>query len=119
ALAGAGAEVCGEPRDVFPPLGERRHAQRDDLEAIEQVVAEAPIPYGGREVDVARRDQPDVRAHRLRGAERVVLLRLEELQQLRLGGEWHGADLVEEERTVLRSGHLSVDAAGCGRAAPG
>ena len=34
-------EVLGEERDVLPPLAQGRRADRDDLEAVEEVLAEA------------------------------------------------------------------------------
>src|SRR5439155_1017364 len=40
ALAGAGAEVRRQLGNVLAPLGERRHTNGQDLEAVEQVLAE-------------------------------------------------------------------------------
>ena len=35
-------QVVGELRNVLAPLAERRHAQRDHVEAMEELLAEAP-----------------------------------------------------------------------------
>src|SRR5438067_737317 len=77
--------------------GERRDAERDDLEAVEEIVAEPPLTHRDAEIAVRGGEDTHVGVHRLRGAERVVLLRLEKLEKLRLRGERHGAHLVEEE----------------------
>src|SRR5207248_1005165 len=53
-----------------------------------------------------------VGADGLRGAERIVLLRLQQLEQLRLRRERDGADLVEEERAVLGRRDLPVEPSG-------
>src|SRR5207245_1774405 len=45
-----------------------------------------------------------------RAAERVVLLRLQEVEELRLRGVRELADLIEEERAALRALDLALDA---------
>ena len=36
-------EVLGEQRDVLAPLAQRRQRDRDDVDAVEQVLAEPPV----------------------------------------------------------------------------
>ena len=86
------------------------HADGDDLEAIEEVLAERAALDGGLQIRVRRRDDADVRALGLRRAEREVLERLEELQQLRLCVQGKRVDLVEEERAAVRGRDLAEDA---------
>src|SRR5213594_4982781 len=109
-LARLRAEERGEERDVLAPLGERRDADRQHLQSVEEVLAEAALGDRVLEVEVGRRDDAHVRALRLRAAERVVLLRLQEMEELRLRGMRELADLVEEERAALRAFDLALDA---------
>src|SRR5581483_575535 len=115
ALARGAAEVARQLWDVVRSLRERRDADRKHLEAIEQILAEALLRDRRLQVDVRRRDDADVGALRLRRAERVVLLRVDQVQELRLRRDRQLADLVEEERPALGGGHLAVHAPGRGR----
>ena len=94
---------------------ERRHAHRQHLQAVEEVLAEtpclAPRPRGRCWSRRSRARRPCAAPC----AEREVLLRLQQLEQLRLRRERELADLVEEQRAVLGRGHLARDAARRGR----
>src|SRR5581483_8047854 len=107
-LARAVTEVLGQLDDVLAALGERWHADRHDLEAVEEVFPEAVLADRRREVVIARSDDTDVGTDRLRPGERVVLLRLEELEELLLRADVEVADLVEEERAVLGGRDLAL-----------
>jgi len=109
-LARLRAEERGEEGDVLPPLGERRDADREHLEAVEEILADAALGDRLLEVDVGRGDDAQVRAQRLRAAERGVLLRLQEVEELRLRRVRELADLVEEERAALGAFDLARDA---------
>ena len=85
-LARLRAEERGEERDVLAPLGERRDADREHLQAVEEVLAEPALRDRLLQVGVGRGDDPHVRAQRPRAAERVVLLRVQEVEELRLRG---------------------------------
>ena len=74
--------------------------QADDAEAVEEVLAEAPLADQRVEVGVGGDDQADVDAARLRIANRVNLVRFQEAQQLGLDVEAGIADLVEEQRAA-------------------
>ena len=71
-----------------------------DLQAIEQVLAEAALRDQLLEVGVGGGDDADVDLDRVRLAERVDFLVLEEAQQLGLHVEADVADLVEEQRAA-------------------
>ena len=109
-LAGLRDEEVDEVVDVLGARGEGRDPYGDDLEAIEQVLAERAPLDGGLQIRVRRCDDANVRALRLRRAEREVLERLEELQELRLRVQRKSVDLVEEERAAVGSRHLAEDA---------
>ena len=63
-------EVLGEERDVLAALAQRRHADGEDLEAVVEVLAEAPLGDLLLEVAVRRRDDAHVDALLLRRADR-------------------------------------------------
>ena len=71
------------------------------------------------EIGVARGDDAHVRPDRFRATERVVLSRLEEVEELRLRGERELADLVEKKRASLGGRHLPLDAPRRRRVRPG
>src|SRR6266853_997842 len=96
-----GHEVCDEGRQVLLPLTERRHLDRDDVQAVVEILPEPArrdalgqvLVGGGEDTDV----HPDgvLAPHPLEG------LLLESAQHLGLGLEAHVADLVKEEGALI------------------
>ena len=86
-----------EERNVLRALAQRRHADREDGEAVVEVAAEAPLADLFAEVAIRRRDDAHVHLDRPRAAEALELAGLEDAQELRLQLERQLADLVEEE----------------------
>ena len=115
ACGGAGHDAVQQRRDVAAALVEARDADRHDCEAVVEVGPEAAVGDALVEVDVGRRDDPDVGGAGLGGAERVVDAVLEELQELGLGAGGELADLVEEERAAVCRLDLARAGAGGGR----
>ncbi len=107
--------------DVAGALAQRRHAQREDVEAVVEVVAELAGGDLGFQVDMRRGDHPHVECLDLIGAERLDLLFLQHAQQLGLQRQGQVADLVEEQRAAV--GHLEFAdarlAVGAGKGAGG
>ena len=95
-------EVIAEQRDVFGPLAQRRHAQRDRVDAEVQVLAQAALTQRHLEVDVGRADQSEIDRDQAIAADRPILALLQHAQQLRLQVRRHLADLVEQQRAALR-----------------
>src|SRR5581483_1430583 len=95
-------EAPGERQDVLPPLAQRRHRDLDDVQAIEEVLAESSGRDVALEVAVRGREDAHVRAPRAGLADPLERLVLEEAQELRLQARRHLGDLVEEERAALR-----------------
>jgi hypothetical protein len=94
-------EVCCEERDIFAAGAEGRQLQADDVEAVEEVFAEAALADGVLQVDVGGGDDADVDLDLLHAAEMHEAAVLEDAQNLGLHVHAHGADLVEEESTAV------------------
>src|SRR5262245_1499168 len=101
-LAGLAQEVRHEQRDVLAALAERRHFDRDHVEPVEQVLAEALLPDRQLQLLMRGRDHAHVHLDRVRGADRLEGAVLEHAQQLHLQVGAHVADLVQEERPTVR-----------------
>ena len=102
ALAACTQEVADQIADVLQPLAQRRHAERHDVQAVEQVLAEQAL------LDLRSSDSRWVaammrtsRLDRRAPADGGVLALLQHAQQPRLRVERHVADLVEEQRAAL------------------
>jgi hypothetical protein len=100
-----------EPRDVRgAALAQRRELEREYGEPVVEVLAEAPGPDGGPQVDVGRGDDPDVDLELARAAEAAEAPRVQHGEQLGLHLGREVADLVEEERAAV--GQLEQPALG-------
>ena len=91
-----------EDRDVRPPLAKRGHAHRDDVQPVEQVLAERALLDHLSQVAVGRGDDADVHLDRLRVADALELTRLNHAQELRLQRRAHRPDFIEEQRAAVR-----------------
>ena len=89
------------------PLAQRRDAQRHHLEAVVEVLAEAPLGDLLLEVAVGGRDQAEVDLDQLAAADAHDLPLLEHAQELDLQLGVELADLVEEERAAVRQLELA------------
>ena len=59
-LGAALHEMARELRNVFAPLAQRRHADRHDAQAIEQILAEATGGDLARQLAIGRSDDADI-----------------------------------------------------------
>ena len=96
-VGGPRDEVVHERRDLVAAFAQRRNAQPDDIQAVEQIFAEPTVVDRCLEVGVGRGDDADVDGQRRGLAERGDLARFEEAEQLGLQIEAQLADFVEEE----------------------
>ena len=94
--------VLDQGRDFFTALAQRRHSQPDDVEAVEEVFAEASLRDQLLEIGVGRGDDADVHLDRMGLAERVDLVGLEKAEQLRLQVDRQIRDFVEKQRAPFR-----------------
>src|ERR1017187_296883 len=95
-------EAAHEGLDVGGALAERRQVDGNDVEAVEEVLAELAGLHHALEVAVRGRHDAHVNGHRLRAAHTLDLLLLQGTQDLPLKGQREVADLVEEERRAAR-----------------
>ncbi|MCY1233227.1 hypothetical protein D9M72_457600 [compost metagenome] len=111
-------EVRHQQRDLVAPLAQRRQADVDHAQAVEQVFAEGAglahlaqvLVGGGHDARIDRDDL--VRAHAL------DLVRFQHAQQLDLPGQRQLADLVEEDGAGMRALELAAPVvAGAGEGA--
>ncbi len=111
-------EVFGDADDVLAALAQRRQRDRDHVETIVEIEAEAPLAQRFGEIDMGGGDETEVDMVRPVAADRLYLLVLQHAQQLGLQIERHVADLVEEEGAFVRLLELAFLAAeGAGEAA--
>src|SRR5262245_36549331 len=94
-------ELPGQPRNVLDRNGKRRHDDWEDVETVEQILAERSVGDGFLEIPMSRCDDPDVHVNRLRAAEPLDHPLLQHAQQLHLDLRRELADLVEEERRMI------------------
>ena len=99
-LGGAGDEVVDEAGDFVAAFAQRRDREADDVEAVEEVFAEAAGADGVFEVGVGGGDDADVDGQRAGFTERGDLAGFEEAEQLGLEVEAELADFVEEQGAV-------------------
>src|SRR5260221_12719647 len=91
----------GDEADIVAALPQRRHGELDDVEPVEEVLAEAA---GGDELgELLVRSANDAHVDRvlLRRADLANAFLLDGAQQLHLHGERQVRDLVEEERAAV------------------
>ena len=94
-------EVIDEQQEVGFPLPQRRHEDREDVEAVVQVLAEGAGGDRALHVLVGGGDEAHVDLDGLGAAQALELPLLQHPQQLHLGGQVDVADLVEEQRAAL------------------
>ena len=94
--------MLDEQRRVAGALTERREADRDDVESVEEILAERALRDQLLQIAVRRCDEADVDAHRLDPADALELALLERAKELHLHLDGDLADLVEEQRAAVR-----------------
>ena len=101
ALGGAAREVEGQGRDVLTPLGERRQPDREDVQPVKEVAAEATGLDTGLEVPVGGGQDADVHLDLGLAPQPGDAVLLHRPQELALGRRRYLADLVEEQRAAV------------------
>src|SRR5882762_4270997 len=91
----------GQRYDVRLPVAQRRHEDGEHVESVVEILAELPLGDGLFEIPVGGADQADVDLHRLRPAQALELLFLQDAEQLHLRGQVQLAHLVQEERPAV------------------
>ena len=78
-----------------------RHADRHDVEAVEQILAEAAAPHLRGQIAVGRGDDADIDLDAAGTADPLEGLLLQHPHDLALGLERHVGDLVEQQRAAM------------------
>src|SRR5262249_57336227 len=103
-LAEIAREAIDEERheqlEIARAVAQRRHHDREDVQAEEEIRAEAPLRDLLLEVAIRRGDHAHVDALGLRRADRLDLALLEHAQELHLRVERELADFVGEDRAA-------------------
>ena len=94
-------EKLHQRRNVFQPLGQRRDADLDGAQAVEQIFAETPGENLGAQIAVGGGNQAHVDLPDFRGTHALDLAILNHAQQLGLHGQRGFADLVEENGAAV------------------
>jgi hypothetical protein len=89
-------EMAHQTRDVLRAIAQGRQHEREDVQAVVEVTAEAAVSDHLGQVAVGGRHQAHVHPKRLGAAQALELLLLEHAKQPGLQLEWNVADLVEE-----------------------
>src|SRR5687768_3743089 len=110
-------EMPDELRDVIGPLTERRDVHRDDVEAKEEILAEAAVGDRALEIVIGRGEDAHVHRNGLASTDALDLLRLDRAQQLRLRLRAKVTNLIEEQRSLM--GELEAPDAPVGRSREG
>ena len=87
-------------RDVLAPHPQRRNRQRQDVEAVEQILAKLSAFDTVEQFAIGRGDDADVDLDRFAAADRLDRAFLQRAQQLHLCGQRQFADFVEEQRAA-------------------
>ena len=87
--------------DILAPLAQRRQAQADDIEAMEQVFAEQSLAHPLFQILVGGGDHPHVDLDRRMPADAVELAVRQHAQQAGLQFGRHVADFVQEQRAAV------------------
>src|SRR6187397_2128708 len=90
-----------ERRQILPPLPQRRHRDRKNVEPVVQVPAERASVHFLREVAVGGGDDQNVYSRRPRAAETLELSLLQYPKKVRLQFERQLANLVQEQGATI------------------
>ena len=94
--------MAHQSRDVVRTIPQGRQHHREYIQPVVEVVAEAAVGNHLRQVAVRGRNQPHIDLDRLRAAQALELLFLQHAEQLGLQLRGDVADLVEEQRPLVR-----------------
>jgi hypothetical protein len=97
-LAELRTEVLGQERNVSRPFAQGRHADREYVQAVVQILAERAVRDQFIEIHVCRGDQAEINRHGMRTAHAVNDAFLEHPQQLDLDHWRKRRHLIEEQR---------------------
>jgi len=111
-------EMTGENRNVGGAVAQRRDEERNDVEAIEKILAETAVQNFLFEIFVGGGNDANIDADGLIGADRLEALLFEDAKNFGLGAKTHIADFIEEKCAAVGLGEFAdFIVAGAGEAA--
>jgi len=94
-------EVLRQQGNVFAAGAQRGQVHGDDVEAVEEILAELAVANGLAKIDVGGGDDAHVHLNLRDSAQVHEAAVLQDAQDFGLGVHAHGDDLVQEERTSV------------------
>src|ERR1043165_3927329 len=94
-------EVVNQNRNVFATFAQRRHVDREHVDAVIKVVAETTVSHHRAQVTIRRRNHTHVNAKLVRATDATNLSFLERAQELRLNANVQFRELVEKQRAAI------------------
>ena len=94
-------QMLDQYRQIIEPLAQRRHLQREYVQPVVQILAEAARDNGRIQVAMGRGDDAHVAADGFIAADPLEAALLQHAQQFHLHLQRHVADLVQEQRAAL------------------
>ena len=95
-------EMRSEFGNIGRMIAQRGHAKRDDIQAVVQILAKAPIRDRFEQVHVGGRDDAHVDGNGFRTADALDLAFLQNAQQLGLQRQRHLADFIQKDGAAMR-----------------
>ena len=102
------AQHLDQGRNVAAPRTQRRHAQRQHMQAVEQVFAELATLHHGHQIARGGGHQAHIERHQLVRAQGLDLALLQGAQQLGLHAQRHVADFVQEQGAAVGQLELAI-----------
>ena len=100
-------EVLDQQGQILGPLAQRRQMQRHDVQTIVEIRTERAVSHRLLEIAIGGRDDPHVDVDALLAADTHELALLDHPQELRLQRRRELADLVQEDRALIRELELA------------
>src|SRR6478672_332852 len=94
-------EIICEQADILATLAQRRHLDADDVQAVEEVLAELALGDSLLKWPISGGDHADIDFDGLVSADSLKCPRLQDAQDLGLGGGSHVADFVEKDGAAI------------------
>jgi len=92
-----------QQRDVFTPLTERGHLDREHVQAVKQILAKSTSPNLLPQIPVCRGNYPHIYRHGNRATQSLELPFLQHPEQFCLQFQWQFANFIKENgRAVCR-----------------
>ena len=94
-------KLFGQERNVLDAVAKRRNLDREDAQAVVQILTEAPCVRLFSQLAVRRRDHADVDSTSPLIPDPFEFTLLQHTEQFRLQIEWDLPDLIQEQRPSI------------------